>query len=110
MLFEVSRTSLRLGDEKTSPCDGCFEDKVVYVDHRQKIIDKDEWFSKGSNHRQNPDGTFDRDMREYTSFFIEINTLEDLWDFQEKYGELIIGKSIMDRKTPYIEIYDDYRE
>lgn len=108
MLFQIQRASE--WDDSVSPCDGSVEGKITCVDHRWKIKDKDEWLSKGTNHRQNPDGTFDRDIGECVRFFIEINTLEELWDFQEKYGELIIGKSILDGQTPHITIYDDYIE
>ena len=46
------------------------------------------------------------DYREYSiegTPEIEINTLEELIEFSEKYGGLIIEKG-------YIEIYDTYRE
>lgn len=108
MLFQVQRASV--WDDNVSPCDESVKGEITRVDHRWRIADKDEWYSMGSNHRENSDGTFDRDMEECTCFFVEINTLEELWSFQEKYGELIIGKSITDRQTPRITIYDDYIE
>ena len=56
------------------------------------------------------ESVFNRETQEYN---IEINTLEELVAFSEKYGELILkddnyyGK---EKYIPSIEIYDDYRE
>ena len=39
---------------------------------------------------------------------IEINTLEELLEFQKNYGQLIIGGP--DENGVWLEIYDGYRE
>lgn len=108
MLFQVKRVSDQ--DDNISPCDEGVERKITCVDYVRKIVNKDRWYSMGSNHRKNADGTFSRDIGECTGFFVEINTIEELWNFQEKYGELIIGKSPMNERIPLITIYDDYIE
>lgn len=40
----------------------------------------------------------------------EISTLEELIEFMDASGELIIKRSYDDNNELHIEIYDDYRE
>lgn len=40
----------------------------------------------------------------------EINTIEELIEFMDTNGELIIKRSYDDNNELQIEIYDDYRE
>ena len=44
------------------------------------------------------------------NWYIKINTLEELIDFYNQYGDLIISKNWDNKKEMQIEIYDDYRE
>ena len=44
------------------------------------------------------------------SWYIKINTLEELIKFCEKYGDLIISQDWDNKEKMQIEIYDDYRE
>ena len=44
------------------------------------------------------------------NWYIKIGTLEDLIDFYNKYGDLIISGNWDNKKEMQIEIYDDYRE
>ena len=44
------------------------------------------------------------------NWYIKIGKLEDLIDFYNKYGSLIIGSNWDNEKEMQIEIYDDYRE
>jgi hypothetical protein len=43
-------------------------------------------------------------------WYIKINTLEELIDFYNQYGDLIISQNWDNEKEMQIEIYDDYRE
>lgn len=112
MKYVVIRTS----DWYGKPCDEAFEGTVTNVDIRSvddpsklNHISREEWYSKGSNHRL-INGNIARDMGLRTVWMIEINTLEELNDFYSKYGTLVIGKSCIDYYSLEIEIYDDYRE
>ena len=69
------------------------------------------WLSKGVNHkaykgriqREFPDGA--------EGHFIEINSIEELLEFQRKVGsELIITSATNNESIPAIEIYNYYRE
>jgi hypothetical protein len=44
------------------------------------------------------------------NWYIKINTLEELIDFYNQYGDLIISQNWDNEKEMQIEIYDDYRE
>ena len=44
------------------------------------------------------------------NWYIKINTLEELIDFYNQYGSLIISENWDNEKEMQIEIYDDYRE
>ena len=43
-------------------------------------------------------------------WFIEVNSLEELVYFCDKYGDIIIGKPFGVNGMYTVEIYDDYRE
>lgn len=43
-------------------------------------------------------------------WMVEIETIEELMNFQQKYGDIIIGTSIIYDGHPDILIYDDYIE
>ena len=45
----------------------------------------------------------------YIHYEIEINTLEELFEFSKKHGKLVFVAEASE-ELPYIEIYDDYRE
>lgn len=69
------------------------------------------WLSKGVNHKTSKG----RIQREFPNgaegHFIEINSIEELLDFQKKVGhELIITSAIDNESIPAIEIYNNYRE
>lgn len=69
------------------------------------------WLSKGVNHKMSKD----RIQREFPNgaegHFIEINSIEELLEFQrEVRSELIITSATDNWSIPAIEIYDDYRE
>ena len=69
------------------------------------------WLSKGVNHKMSKN----RIQREFPNgaegHFIEINSIEELLEFQRKVGsELIITSAINNESIPAIEIYNYYRE
>ena len=69
------------------------------------------WISKGVNHKTSKG----RIQREFPNgaegHFIEINSIEELLEFQRKVGsELIITSATNNESIPAIEIYNYYRE
>ena len=69
------------------------------------------WLSKGVNHKMSKG----RIQREFPNgaegHFIEINSIEELLEFQrEVRSELVITSAIDNESIPAIEIYNDYRE
>lgn len=81
MKFVLSRTSA--GDVNV-------DDKKYKVTKTQEY---DEWLEKYID-----------------KYFIEINSLEELMEFQKGYGKIIIMDNRYGGKMKEIEIYDDYRE
>ena len=69
------------------------------------------WLSKGVNHKAS-EGRIQREFPNGAEgYFIEINSIEELLEFQKKVGnELIITSAINNESIPAIEIYNDYRE
>lgn len=83
---------------------------VEEFDKRLSWIDGN-WLSKGVNHKTSKG----RIQREFPNgaegHFIEINSIEELLEFQKKVGnELIITSAIDNESIPAIENYNDYRE
>ena len=116
MIFMVKRTSN--WDMSKQPCENTFPMKLTRVDKRTFKSEEeynnrfsDKWTDTGTNHRILEDGCIARDLGEEECYGIEINSLEELIQFYEDVGEeLVLGTSYIDRKTHYLEIYDDYRE
>lgn len=69
------------------------------------------WLSKGVNHKVS-EGRIQREFPNGAEgHFIEINSIEELLEFQKKVGnELIITSAIDNESIPAIEIYNNYRE
>ena len=118
MIFQVVRTS-NCGNEK--PFKDCIPIKLTRVETRTlrtpEAFDmkfgkrEGKWLENGTNHRFDARGYITRDRELVDEWGIEINSLEELMDFQEAVGEeLVLRTSWIDDKTPCIEIYDDYRE
>ncbi len=118
MKFIVYRTSSWGRD--MPPCAEAKRDSIVRVETRtclspeefDKRFAKQEgkWFSVGANHRVNEKGYITRDNGTWDVWSIEINSLEELVDFVNKYGEIVIGFDYNNKEYKYVEIYDDYRE
>ena len=50
------------------------------------------------------------DYRERNVWTIELNTLEELISFTNKYGRIVVEEYWLNSKYKEIEIYDGYRE
>lgn len=102
MQFYIMRSSSYLDDDK-QPCEGAVQVDVERV-VCHKVTEKDkEYYENATYYTENG---VEMVRRSYIdkAWTIEINSLEELLDFQKKCGCSLIlsGDSI--------EIYDDYRE
>ncbi len=87
MKFLISRTSM-LCKENKKPCEEAVKEKY------KAIVP----FTNN-------------EIRELEGWFIEINSLEELLEFQKKYDEeLVISRDNLNKNLIEIEIYDSYRE
>jgi GTP:adenosylcobinamide-phosphate guanylyltransferase len=106
MKFIVSRTTVSLRKSK-KPCDEAMEVELTPLDYRtvktleeakKKVWYKD-WLEGGINHREEGGLVVcDKKIKE-KQWVVEINTLEQLIEFQSKYGDIQITDS-----APYKEI------
>ena len=103
------------GEEK--PCDEAFgypherwHIRACSEEEYNRLFSEQEglWRSKGKNHGITEKGRIIRQEEDIVDWTVEINSLDELNAFAEKYGELVI--SIEPHGSPWIEIYDDYRE
>lgn len=85
MKFIVHSTS---GGWKEKPCEEAVRDSIITE------------YQVGKEIIRNPKDVWS----------IEINTLEELIDFFERNGDIIIKDCFWNRSLREIEIYDDYRE
>ncbi len=119
MKFYVTRTSAS-GDE-VKPCDEATPGTYTRVDRRnvddlRKIPAsrrdperaEKEWYGDGGNHRIEQ-GCLVRDMGLQEAWTIEMDSIEALWAFAQKYGEVIV-RAHWNNGEPELEIYDTYRE
>ena len=84
MEFLIKRTSLF--DDEIKPCEENMEFKEFTIEF--------------------PDG----ESRLRQGWFIEINNLDELISFNDKYGRIVIYKHWFNESIRVIEIYDTYRE
>ena len=118
MKFIVSRTSQ--WDDENPPCEEAKRDSVVLVETRalytpeefdKKFAQREgKWLSVGTNHRVNEKGYITRNNGTIDVWLLELNNLEELVEFVDKYGEIVIGTDWRNKDYKSIEIYDDYRE
>ena len=115
MKLEVKRTSI-WGDEK--PCENATQAMVPHYDtrscsesdydNRVRILshgsDAKRWSEYGTEHTVKPNGHIIRRVEDKKVWVIDINSIDDLFNFVDANGDCVISK---DRS---IEIYDDYRE
>ena len=116
MKFIVKRAS-QWGDAK--PCDEVNNEAIIYVDTRclfspeeynERHIGERKWLEAGSNHRYNSKGYIQRDRGTVDVWIIEINTLDELINFINKYGPIVIRDYNGNENYKEILIYDDYIE
>ena len=87
MKFLISRASISY-DEDAAPCEKAIKEKYVVIN-----------------------STTNYKMEEKEGWFIEINTLEQLLEFQNRYDDLIIIKrDDLNKDLIEIKIYDSYAE
>ena len=118
MKFTVRRASL--WDDKKSPCSEAKRDSIVCVETRtflspeefdERFAKKEgKWLSVGTNHRTNENGWIIRDNGMVDVWSIEINTFEELINFCNKYGSILIENEQFNQSYKKILIYDDYIE
>lgn len=113
MKYIVTRTSC-WGDEK--PCEEAVEEIVTYVDERciddpmkNEYIGKSWYTDEGYFNHRVENGHIKRDRKE-SAYTIELESLEDLQDFINKYGHVVIQETDYKEVPLEIEIYDDWRE
>jgi len=116
MKFHIDRTSKWENTEM--PCEEAFKDTYTRVDIRTTDDPAaihaysgrtDWWYNEGQNHRV-LNGHIARDYPDETGWFVNIDSLEDLLRFADKYGQLVIEETYGDPNLRSIEIYDTYRE
>lgn len=124
MKFLVRKTSDRYNTERPPVKGAVFEwfDKVDIRTARPKDIPafkdqpEDWWYGDGVNHREltGPRGGFRGIARDFpdgaSGWFIEIDSLENLIEFHDKHGSIIIDWCSDNDSIREIEIYDDYKE
>lgn len=118
MKFIVTRTSV-WNDEK-SPCEEAKHDSIVRVQTRtlytpeafdEKFAKQEgKWLSVGTNHRVDEKGYITRDNGMVNVWSVEFNTINELVEFCNKYGDVVIQNCMWNKAYKEIEIYDDYRE
>lgn len=119
MKFKVSRTSI--WDDEVSPCKGVIQERYTrfevrtlgnYEEFDKKFgASEGNWLSKGTNHCVNDRGYVQREHPEGSiGWFLEIDTLDELLDFKNKHGQIIIQECYNNPNIIELEIYDDYRE
>lgn len=119
MEFEITRTSTW---RYKKPCEEAYIKEIIEIDERgfetfEEFEDrlKEKWVDKGFNHKiVEANKKFDTPhiYREFNKeiWCIKVNSLEELIDFKNKHGDLILSESFFNDKVNSIEIYDDYRE
>ena len=122
MRFAVKRTSV--WDDEVSPCPEAVKGTLPSIDVRACKSPEEfnerglgDWFGEGTSEHdflRGPRGGIvgirRRRPQDSTAWFVEIDSLEALMAFFEKYGELVLTENRADGETPTIEIYDGYRE
>lgn len=117
MKFIISRASQWRDD---APCEEAKRDSIIRVETRTlctpeefdaKFAHKEgKWLSVGTNHRVDEKGWITRDNGMMDVWVIEINTLDELIEFCDKYDDIIINSYFRNKAYKRILIYDDYIE
>uniref|UniRef100_A0A6M3LQG2 Uncharacterized protein n=1 Tax=viral metagenome TaxID=1070528 RepID=A0A6M3LQG2_9ZZZZ len=113
MEFIIERSSTR-----NKPCKEAVPRDAIYIDRRtvktlQEAKSKEwgkQFFETGDNHREEL-GMVARDLDERSIYIVNIDTLEEMISFFEKYGRIILGEEDNYKGYKYsLEIYDGWRE
>lgn len=112
MKFKITRTSA-WREEK--PCEEAQEVELEYIDFRsvsreEMVKNHGERFNDYINKtlRNGANGCYKVKGKE-KAFTIEINSIDELIKFMDKYGSIVITPN-EDIELPEIEIYDTWRE
>ena len=118
MRFIVTRTSV--WDDEESPCKEAKRDSIVRVETRTLYTPEEfdrrfakregKWLSVGTNHRVDERGYITRDNGTIDVWSVEFNAINELIEFCNKYGDVVIQNCIWNKAYKENEIYDDYRE
>jgi hypothetical protein len=106
MKFIVTRRVSSIGDEE-KPCDEAKRQALTPLDYREvetleeakKKVWFKEWYESGTNHREEGGRVVCEKKEKEQRWVVEINSLEELMDFQSKYGDIIVRNSF-----PYKEV------
>lgn len=104
------------GDDEVAPCEEAYKKEYIrkdvrtfgsfeQFDNKFRVNFKD----SGKNHRINEEGFIEREFDE-EGWFVEVDSLEELMEFKDKYGTLVLIDSLWNYEIPMIEIYDGWRE
>lgn len=117
MKFVINRASQWSDD---APCEEAKRDSIIRVETRTLRTPEEfdakfarregKWFSVGTNHRVDERGWITRDNGMMDVWVIEINTLDELIEFCDKYDDIIIDSYFRNKAYKRILIYDDYIE
>lgn len=118
MKFIVKRTSLWSDEQPIKEAKKVlvpyWHTRLCSEEYFNKNYSKNEgyWRSKGKNHKELGKNKITRQEEDREKWEVEINSLEELLKFSDKYGEVIISQESEtdDLKYNSLEIYDDYRE
>jgi hypothetical protein len=118
MKFIVSRKTVSLMANR-KPCDEALEEELIPLDYRtvktleeakKKIWYKD-WLEGGVNHREEEGMVVSDKKVKEKKWVLEISSIEELMDFQSKYGEIMIVDSAPFREVrKEIEIVGDKKK
>lgn len=118
MKFTVSRASV--WHDEDIRCEEAKRDSIVRVETRTCLSPEEfderfakqegKWLSIGSNHRVDEKGWITRDNGMIDVWSVEIDTLDELMEFCEKYGDIVIRNCTWNKAYKEILIYDDYIE
>ena len=111
MIFIVKKASLWSDD---SPCEGAVLRDIINYDRwqiptfeRYKALHSEDFTKEGFDHRITPDGI--RRSFKIKKWTYEINSLEEMMEFIDRNGEIVIRPQ-WQYDLPEILIYDDYIE
>ena len=121
MEFKISRTSMW---NETKPCDNAYRKEIIRIDergfetpeeHDERLPRDKKWLEEGFNHKILPPNKRFKTQHIYREFneeiwAIKIDTLQELLNLFEIYGDLVIKTSFENDNVYEIEIYDDWRE